>query len=144
MMECTVQASARVVAIGGAHADLRLSPPAACGGCGAQGVCGGARPRQARFPIAPGVAADDCVTLAMSASQLNRGALAAYLLPAACTLTGALLLAPGGDTLAALGAGLGLAFGIVCLRLLARRRLNAEIRILLPQHELHTLQGETP
>lgn len=143
-MERRVRASAQVVAVNGTHMELHLSPPAACGGCGAQAACDGARRKPARFPLAAGMAAGDCVTLEMSESQLNLGAVAAYLLPAGCTLTGALLLAPGGDALAALGAGLGLAFGIVCLRLVARHRLSAEIRVHPPHQEFHTLPGEAP
>ncbi len=115
MMERRVRASAQVVAVSGDQMELHLATAAACGGCGAQAACDAARGKSARFPLAPGMAAGDCVTLEMSESQLNLGAVAAYLLPAACTLTGALLLAPGGDALAALGAGLGLGFGIVCL-----------------------------
>lgn len=143
-MERRLQASASVVAVSDDHAELRLAVPSACGGCGAQTACGGARERQARFPVTAGFAAGDMVTLEMSESDLNLGAVAAYLLPACCTLFGALLLAPGGDGLAAFGAGLGLAFGIVCLRLAARRRLIAEIRVCPARHEFHPPPGEHP
>lgn len=143
-MERRVRASAQVVAVSGDQMELHLAPAAACGGCGARAACDAARGKSARFPLAPGMAAGDCVTLEMSESQLNLGAVAAYLLPAACTLTGALLLAPGGDALAALGAGLGLGFGIVCLRLMARHRLSAEILVHPPRQKFQTLPGEAP
>lgn len=143
-MERRLQASARVVAVSGKQAELRLTAPSACGGCGAQGACGGARERQAQFRVPAGFAAGDLVTLEMSESSLNLGAMAAYLLPACCTLFGALLLAPGGDALAALGAGLGLGFGIVCLRLVARNHLIADVRVCPSRHEFNTLPGEHP
>ena len=143
-MDRRLQASARVVAVSDDQAELRLTAPAACSGCGALGACGGARERQARFPVPEGFSAGDLVTLEMSESSLNLGAVTAYLLPACCTLFGALMLAPGGDGLAALGAGLGLGFGIVCLRLVARRYLIADVRVCPSRHESQTLPGEHP
>ena len=49
-------------------------------------------------------------------------------------------LAAGGDEFAALGAMLGLGFGLVCLRIIARRRLNQGLRI----YSNDLPQGDTP
>ena len=55
------------------------------------------------------------------------------------TLLGALALSAGGDALAVLGAASGLGFGLVCLRICARRTSGFGVRVCrsdLPQGEV--------
>lgn len=89
--------------------------------------------------VSPQVCAGDRVSLQMLETDLNRGALLAYLLPAVTTLLGALSLAAGGDALAVLGAALGLGFGLVCLRISARRSSGNGVRV----SQSDSSQGET-
>lgn len=116
---------------------LRLDAAAACGGCRAQAACGGGR--LIEVPISAPLCAGDRVSLQMPEAELNRSALLAYLLPAASTLLGALALSAGGDALAVLGAASGLGFGLVCLRICARRTSGFGVRVCrsdLPQGEV--------
>ena len=120
MMARMLHATASVLSLHDGIAELRIEAPAACGSCGAQAACGGAPARLIRVAAPTDVRAGDMVSLQLPESDLNRGALLAYLLPALSTLLGSVLLAAGGDALAALGAALGLAFGLVCLRISTR------------------------
>ncbi|MDZ4255827.1 MAG: SoxR reducing system RseC family protein [Sulfuritalea sp.] len=135
-----LHAAARIVSLQDGMALVRLDAPAACGSCGAQGACGGARARLFRVAVATGVGAGDRVLLQLPEKNLNRSALLAYLLPAATMLLGALLLAVGGDTLAALGAALGLGLGLICLRIFGRRSVDSGIRACHP----NSTQGASP
>jgi sigma-E factor negative regulatory protein RseC len=140
MMSHLLTANARVASVHDGMAEVRLASASACGSCGAQSVCGTGRERSVFVPVSAGVCSGDSVRLQMSAAELNTGAMLAYLLPALTTLGGGLLLAGGGDALAALGATLGLGLGLVCLRLLARSRLRNGLQI----YSSDTPQGETP
>jgi positive regulator of sigma E activity len=138
IMARLVLASARVVSRQGGMSRLRLAAPAACGSCGAQAACGSGRERLVDVAMPPEIGAGDLVSLQLPETDLNRSALLAYLLPAATMLLGALLLAAGGDALAALGAALGLGFGLVCLRIFGRRSFGQDIRVCPPDSS----QGE--
>lgn len=131
--------AAHVLSLQDGMAEVRLDAPAACGSCGAQGACGGGRARRVRIAVAPGIGAGDRISLQLSEADLNRSALLAYLLPAAGMLLGALFLAPGGDSLAVLGAALGLGLGLVSLRLFGRRARGHGIHACDPD----SFQGET-
>jgi sigma-E factor negative regulatory protein RseC len=135
--------NARVASVHEGMAEVRLASASACGSCGAQSVCGTGRERSVFIPVSSGVCAGDSVRLQMSAAELNIGAMLAYLLPALTTLCGGLLLAGGGDGLAALGATLGLGLGLLSLRLLARTRLKTRLQIH-PSDLPDLPQGETP
>lgn len=129
-------AGAHVVSRDRVTTRLRLDTATACGGCRAQATCGGGGGRVIDVAISPPLAAGDRVSLQMPEAELNRSALLAYLLPAASTLLGALALSGGGDALAVLGAASGLGFGLVCLRISARRTSGLGVRVCrsdLPQ-----------
>lgn len=128
----TIRSPARIAAIVDGVADVRLEPASACGTCGAKGLCGSGHERRLRLPAHPGFRAGDTVSLAMTDADLHRGALVAYLLPATATLLGALLLSAGGDMLAALGAGIGLAAGLAGMRLTASAALGSGVHICHP------------
>ncbi len=133
-----IHAGARVLSSDRGMARLRLDAPAACGGCRAQAACGGGRERVIEVPAAPELCAGDRVSLQMPEANLSRGALLAYLLPAAATLLGALMLAAGGDAMAVLGAISGLGFGLACLRIFARRSAVDGVRVSRSESESPT------
>ena len=124
-----LMASARVISLDQDMTRLRLDSPGACGGCRAQAACGGGGERVIDVALSPQLCAGDRVSLQMPEAELNRSALLAYLLPAASTLLGALALSAGGDALAVLGAASGLGFGLVCLRICARRNSGYGVRV---------------
>ena len=124
-----VLAGARVMSRDQDMARLRLDASHACGSCRAQTACGEGRERLIDVAVSPQVCAGDRVSMQMLQTDLNRSALLAYLLPAVTTLLGALALAGGGDVLAALGAASGLGFGLVCLRISARRSFGNGVRV---------------
>ena len=128
-MSRLVVAGARVLSHDGGMARLRLDAPAACGGCRAQTACGAGRERVIEVAASPQFCAGDRVSLQMPEADLGRGALLAYLLPAASTLLGALLSAGGGDAMAVLGAASGLGLGLACLRIYARHSSAAAVRV---------------
>lgn len=111
----------RILARAGSRALIRIQPASACGACGSRGGCAAGKARQLWAEVADGLVAGDSVRLTMPAAALNRAALVGYLLPAVATLAGALSLSAFGDAVAALGAGIGLAFGMVAVRMLGRR-----------------------
>jgi positive regulator of sigma E activity len=127
-------ADARVVSRDQGMARLRLDSPGAGGGCRAQTACGGGGERVIDVIASAQLCAGDRVSLQMPEAELNRSALLAYLLPAASTLLGALALSGGGDALAVLGAASGLGFGLVCLRISARRNSGYGVRVCQPNH----------
>ncbi len=129
MMPHLVTATARVAEAHNGVAEVHFDTASACGTCGAQSVCGSGRARSMRISVAANVQSGDCISLQIPESELHLGAILAYLLPAVTTLLGGVMLASGGDTLAALGATLGLGFGLICLRLLARSRPGNGIQI---------------
>lgn len=122
-------AGARVVSRDQGMTRLRLDSPGACGGCRAQAACGGGGERVIDVALSPQLCAGDRVSLQIPEEELNRSALLAYLLPAVSTLLGALALSAGGDALAVLGAAFGLGFGLVCLRISARRSSGTGVRV---------------
>lgn len=140
MMARMLHAAARVLSLQDGMALVRLEAAAACGSCGAQAACGSGRERLVDVAVPPDISAGDRVSLQLPETDLNRSALLAYLLPAATMLLGALLLAAGGDTPAALGAALGLGLGLVCLRIFGRRSDGGGVRACHP----HSTQGASP
>jgi len=111
----------RVVSIQADEALVRLPAPEGCGKCGSRGGCSGAQERVLRLP-AGDLQAGDEVTLATTEGALHRGILAAYVMPALAIIAGAVLgqINFGTDEAAVAGAGLGLAAGLLLLRLLGR------------------------
>lgn len=135
-----VLARARVLSRDQGMTRLRLESSSACGGCRAQAACGGGRERVIEVAASPQLCAGDRVSLRMRETDLSRGALLAYLLPAVTTLLGALLPAAGGDAMAVLGAASGLSLGLVGLHLSARHLPGIGIRV----DRLDSSQGEVP
>lgn len=130
----------RVVAVRDGVAEVQLAVKSACGACGAKSVCASGHERTVSLSAPEGVAPGDTLELAVPESRLNLGALVGYLLPAVATLGGALLLAPGGDEFAVLGAGAGLALGLWLVRRLGGRLLAPR----LSPCSTPSTQGETP
>lgn len=138
MMARMLHASASVVSVhDDGIADVRIDEPAACSSCGAQAACRGGPARLVRVAVPAGMRTGDRVWLQLPETDLNRGALLAYLLPALTTLLGSVLLAAGGDALATLGAALGLACGLLCLRISIRHGSGFDVRACQP----HSSQG---
>jgi sigma-E factor negative regulatory protein RseC len=117
-----------VTRIEDAHAVVEIGPrTAGCGRCHEPGGCGapsmGAaakRKRHYRLANTIGVRVGDDVVLTMADGALLKISFLAYLLPVALLITGAAIgttLAPTSDALALAGAVIGLAFGLVALRL---------------------------
>lgn len=143
-MDSMLRAEARVVAIRDDEAELALDVPAACGACRAQPVCGGSNERRLRLPHPGRLRPGDGVRIELPAQRLAAGAALAYLMPAMAMSAGALLLSPGGDLSAALGAFSGLGVAIVLLRLAARHGLVAVPRISRCPTVSTPLQGDAP
>lgn len=122
-----ISARGRVISITDGAALVRLPAPEGCGKCGSKGSCGGAQERVLRLPAA-GLQAGDEVTVSTTAGALSRGVFLAYVLPAALFICGAVLgqSAYGTDEAAVSGAALGLAAGLLLLRLLGRRGCTPE------------------
>lgn len=143
-MDGILRASARVLAIQDHRTELGLAPPTACGACRAQPLCGARHEKRVQVARAVDARPGDVVSIELAAARLVGGAALAYLLPAASMLAGTLLLAQGGDALAALGAFSGLGLGIVALRLAARRGALAAPRIRCRTTVSTPLQGDAP
>lgn len=111
----------RVISIHDGLASVRLPAPEGCGKCGSRGGCGGARERTIQVP-AQGLQAGEEIALSTTAGALHRGVLAAYVMPAVALMAGAVAgqILYGSDGAAVAGAGLGLAAGLLLLRLLGR------------------------
>ncbi len=124
--------TARVVAVGAAEVWLVPEPPAACAGCAAGAGCGiGRRARdQSEPPIAAAIAAEaglvaadlrpgHRVVIGVPEAALLGAAVTVYLVPLGALIAGALALDAlgAGDAGAALGAAVGLAFGLLVARL---------------------------
>lgn len=112
----------RVISIQADEALVSLPAPEGCGKCGSRGGCAGAKERVLRLP-AGGLHPGDEVTLSTSAGALQRGVLTAYVMPALTLIAGAVIgqINYGTDEAAVAGAGLGLAAGLLLLRLFGRR-----------------------
>lgn len=132
-----ITARGRVISIAEGSALVRLPAPEGCGKCGSRGSCGGAQERTLRLPAA-GLAAGDEVALATTAGALSRGIALAYLMPSALFIGGAVAgqILYGSDAAAVSGAALGLAAGLLLLRLLGRRNCTPEF------HSLHGASHE--
>lgn len=115
-----MESHGRIIALHEGRASVELPVAAACGGCGAKSTCGSGQVRLIDIPAPDHARLGDAITLTMATGNLNKGALVAYLLPAITTLTGAVVLASGGDNLAVIGAALGLATGMAAVRLINR------------------------
>lgn len=124
-----------VTRVADGHADVEIGPrTAGCGRCHEPGGCGaptlgGAAKRQRhyRLPNTIGVSVGDAVVLTMADGALLKISFLAYLLPVTLLIVGAAIgttLVPTSDTLALVGAGIGLALGLVALRL-SQSRISA-------------------
>lgn len=139
-MAAIVTARGRVIAVQDGRAELRLAVASACGRCGAKSMCGSGQERSIQVNAPPGTQAGDLLDLTLPEARLGLGALLGYLLPAFTTLLGTVLLAPGGDAAAILGAGLGLGAGLVLVRRFATRLLGSGPTVC-PTSSTH---GENP
>ncbi len=122
---------ARVLVTEGDLARLEVERPSSCGGCGASGGCGTAllgkwltRHRlrvRALNPI--GARPGDWVVVGLADEVLTQASLVAYLLPLVGLILGAAVgQAFGGEPLAILGGGAGLAAGLMAVGRFAERR----------------------
>jgi positive regulator of sigma E activity len=128
MMSGRLEARGRVIEIRDGAAELRLASTSSCRGCRAQGVCGSGREQSVRIAAPAGLAVGDVVSLQLGEAQFSLGVAIGYLLPAVTLLLGAVLLSFAGDAAAVFGAALGLAIGLLLVRLFARRRLADQLQ----------------
>jgi sigma-E factor negative regulatory protein RseC len=129
-----------VIRIEAGHAVVELGPRAAgCGRCHEPGGCGSTaigaakQKRHYRLPNDIGVRVGDDVVLIIADGSLLKISMLAYLLPVTLLIAGAAIgssLAPNSDAFALAGAGVGLALGLVVLRL-AQSRMSAAREPLL-------------
>lgn len=110
---------ARVIAVDGPWVWLEADPAAACSACAAGGGCGAlrrSRPALSRVAIANDfdAAVGEHVVVGIAQGELLRASFAAYLIPLASLILGAIAgdRAFGGDLAAALGALAGLLAGL--------------------------------
>lgn len=115
-----IERSGTILAVHDGVATIRVETPSACASCGSRSACG-SKDALVRLPVAATLRAGDDVTLTLAEGALVRGALRAYLLPAATLLLGAIALSAFGDLAAVGGALSGLGAGLVAQRILARR-----------------------
>lgn len=128
-------AEGRIVVIRGQQAQIRIQPPSACGSCRTRSACGTGGERLLWVDLATDARVGDWVEMRMPTAALNRAALVAYLLPAVTTLAAAALAAPAGDAVAAGAAGVGLAIGLVLMRILGHRlAAKAAPQACVPPH----------
>jgi sigma-E factor negative regulatory protein RseC len=120
----TIEGVARVVALDGGFAVMEPEQTTMCGGCHSSATCG-AKPgtsrlvaRRFRMENVEGLTVDDRVVVGISEQALLGASLTAYLLPLvtmfAFGLTAQALF--DGDAAAAVGALLGLGFGLLLAR----------------------------
>lgn len=101
-----------------------------CGSCKSQGSCGSgllgltASPRQFRLLNGVGARPGDAVSITMPEGGVVKAALLGYLLPLSLGIAGAAagMHLGGADGPALIGLGLGLAAGLLLLKLVSRRR----------------------
>lgn len=121
-----IETPARVVRVDGGTAWVCAESPSTCGACGGKG-CGASlyarllHPREPEYAVANPIDArpGEPVVVGIEDGALFKAALAAYVVPLALLLLGALLGSRQGDLAAVLGALAGLALAVVWLR---RRR----------------------
>jgi sigma-E factor negative regulatory protein RseC len=121
-----IETPARVVRVDGGTAWVCAESPSACGACGGKG-CGASlytkllHPREPEYAVANSIDArpGEPVVVGIEDGALFKAALAAYIVPLALLLLGALLGSRQGDLAAVLGALAGLVLAVVWLR---RRR----------------------
>ena len=123
-----MESTAIVTRIEGQHAMVEVSPVAAgCGRCHEAGGCGSGmlnkslRPQQLsiyRLPNLVGAAVGDRVIISVPEGSVLRAALLAYLLPVLLLIAGAAVgtVVSDSDLIAVIGAGSGLALGLLLLR----------------------------
>jgi len=123
-----IETRVRVVKTSGAVSFVEATEQGGCGACSTKDSCGisglGRFFNRKRRPIALACGATrpgQEITVAVSETDLLKVGLWAYLLPVTLAVAGASLAAPQGDAASVLGAGLGLATGL----LLARRFAGA-------------------
>lgn len=132
-----MESRAIVTRIEGAYAMVEVAPvPSGCGHCQEAGGCGGGllaqslRPQKLnvyRVPNRVGAKVGDCVLVSVPEGAVLRAAILAYLLPALFLIVGAALgtAFAEDDRLALFGAGVGLALGLLVLRLAQWRMAGA-------------------
>ncbi len=143
-----ISAPVRVVSIADGKAQVEATQQSGCGGCASRSACGvsvlgkyfSARRKPVEVACVANVRAGDELELQMSEGDLLRAGLLAYLLPTVMALAWAGIAAAAGlgDVGAALGAGLGLAGGLLLMRL-SRWTPRIDIR---PNHSSN--KGDTP
>ncbi len=128
-----MDSAAIVTSIEGEHALVEVQPAVSgCGRCNEAGGCGSGllnqalRPRRRliyRVANRIGARVGDSVTVTVPEGAVLRAALLAYLLPVLLVIAGAALgtAISASDLVALVGAGAGLALGLLVLRLAQRR-----------------------
>jgi sigma-E factor negative regulatory protein RseC len=121
-----IETPARVMRVAGDTAWVCPESPASCGACGGKG-CGASlytrllHPREPEYAVGNPIAAQpgEAVVVGVEDGALFRAAAAAYLVPLALLVGGAMLAGRWGDLQAVAGAAVGLLLAVAWLR---RRR----------------------
>jgi len=123
-----LEARGRVVALHGDVADVRMAVASSCQGCRARAVCTDGGGQLIRIVAPPNASVDDPVLLELDQANFALGVAIGYLLPALMLLLGAAVSSFAGDAAAAPGAAIGLATGLLLVRLLHRRLLAERLQ----------------
>jgi sigma-E factor negative regulatory protein RseC len=137
-----------IVTIANGMAEVRIAAISACGSCRSQESCGtaaaAANTQIVRVDATPGMHAGDEISLQMEAATVAGGALLGYLMPALSVVGGAIGGAVwfGSDAAAALGAGIGLALGLLTLRFTNRHIFRHGLHPAVCATNLNSLTGD--
>ncbi len=137
-----IETRGRILSIADGMAEVRIAAVSACGSCRSRSSCGTGDSRVVRVEAGAAMHEGDEVALQLEESALVSGALLGYLMPALTLLGGALLATAfhGSDAAAAIGAGAGLAAGLIGLRFAAGGKRQPAACHPLPRPS----QGDTP
>ena len=120
-----------VIGLADGLATIRLERAPACSGCGSRGTCasGNAAEQIIQMPVPERTRLGDQLTVSLPSASLTLAALLGYLLPPVSLLLGAISAATcfEGDAAAVLGAGVGLAAGLLLVRLISGRVLGERL-----------------
>lgn len=117
-----IERTGRIIAIHSYSMEVEIATPSACSQCGSAKSCHGPQEQRIELPLSPGFAKGDSVTLGIEDRQLHGSALIAYLMPTLALMLGAGLgdALSGSNTATFIGAGVGLAAGLLAIRPLSR------------------------
>lgn len=140
-----LEARGRVVALHGDAADVRMDLASSCQGCRARAVCTDNGGHLIRIVAPPNASVGDPVLLELDQANFALGVAIGYLLPALMLLLGAAVSSFAGDAATAFGAAIGLASGLLLVRLLHRRLLADRLQPTASvTHPSQPVSGERP